>query len=173
MISVALLMTGISADALRAHEPEGSHPWAVYFSPNGGATQAVVEALGRARETILLQAYTFTSVPIATALVEAHQRGVRVEAILDREETGARYMSADFLAHAGIPIRIDGQHAITDDKAAVIDGETLITGSFNFTNASERENADNLLLIYDPALAARYTENWKIHAAHSARYALK
>jgi len=52
----------------------------------------------------------------------------------------------------------------------VIDGETVITGSFNFTTAAERQNAENLLVIRDKALAARYAENWQAHAAHSARY---
>ena len=62
--------------------------WAVYFSPDGGATKAIVEVLGRARETVLVQAYVFTSVPIAKALVEAHKRGVKVEVILDKGQRG-------------------------------------------------------------------------------------
>ncbi len=49
----------------------------------------------------------------------------------------------------------------------VIDGETVITGSFNFTKAAEKANAENLLVIRDQVLAARYTENWRAHAAHS------
>ena len=56
-----------------------------------------------------MQAYSFTSAPIASAL--AHARGVDVQVILDRRETGAKYSSADFLAHAGIATLIDGAHA--------------------------------------------------------------
>jgi len=52
---------------------------------------------------------------------------------------------------------------------AIIDGETVITGSFNFTTAAEQKHAENLLVIHDTVLAARYTENWRAHAAHSAR----
>ncbi len=55
-----------------------------YFSPNGGCTEAVVEALGQAKSTVKVQAYSFTSVPIATALVDAHKRGVQVEVLLDK-----------------------------------------------------------------------------------------
>jgi phosphatidylserine/phosphatidylglycerophosphate/cardiolipin synthase-like enzyme len=145
--------------------------WQVYFSPNYGATQAVVDALEGAKATVLVQAYSFTSAPIAKALVQAHDRGVVVQVILDRKETGSKYSSADFVAHAGIPTLIDGQHAIAHNKVMVIDGETIITGSFNFTTAAERQNAENLLVIHDKALAARYTENWRTHAAHSSRYA--
>lgn len=74
-----------------------------YFSPNGGCTEAVVEALGQARTTVKVQAYSFTSAPIAKALVDAHKRGVRVEVILDKSQRTEKYSAADFLAHAGIP----------------------------------------------------------------------
>lgn len=145
--------------------------WRVYFSPNHSATKAVVDALDAAKATVLVQAYSFTSAAIAKALVEAHGRGVEVKVILDRKEMGSRYSSADFLAHAKIVTLIDGAHAIAHNKVMVIDGERVITGSFNFTTAAEQRNAENLLVIHDRALAARYTENWKAHAAHSARYA--
>jgi phosphatidylserine/phosphatidylglycerophosphate/cardiolipin synthase-like enzyme len=56
----------------------------VFFSPRGGATEAVVEALGRATNNVLVQAYSFTSAPIARALVAAHRRGLEVRVILDR-----------------------------------------------------------------------------------------
>lgn len=144
--------------------------WHVYFSPNHGATAAVVEALESARTTVRVQAYSFTSAPIARALAEAHGRGVDVQVILDRKETGSKYSSADFLAHAGIATLIDGVHAIAHNKVMIIDGETVITGSFNFTTAAERQNAENLLVVRDRALAARYAENWRAHAEHSTPY---
>jgi phosphatidylserine/phosphatidylglycerophosphate/cardiolipin synthase-like enzyme len=52
----------------------------------------------------------------------------------------------------------------------VIDAEVVLTGSFGFTVAADRESAENLLVIHAPTLAARYGENWQIHAAHSTRY---
>jgi phosphatidylserine/phosphatidylglycerophosphate/cardiolipin synthase-like enzyme len=48
----------------------------------------------------------------------------------------------------------------------VIDGETIITGSFHFTKAAQEKNAENVLIIRDKALAAQYTENWQAHAQH-------
>ena len=55
----------------------------------------------------------------------------------------------------------------------IIDGETVITGSFNFTKAAEEKNAENLLVIQDKNLAERYTENWQEHAQHSEVYSGK
>ena len=46
----------------------------------------------------------------------------------------------------------------------VIDGETIITGSFNFTKKAEENNAENLLVIRSPELATKYTANWNTHA---------
>lgn len=59
------------------------------------------------------------------------------------------------------PTYIDPAHKIAHNKVMIIDGETAITGSFNFTKAAENGNAENLLVInHAPELAARYTQNW-------------
>jgi phosphatidylserine/phosphatidylglycerophosphate/cardiolipin synthase-like enzyme len=142
----------------------------VYFSPDGGCTEAVVEALGQAKTTVKVQAYSFTSAPIAKALVEAHKRGVRVEVIVDKSQRTEKYSSADFLAHAGIPTRIDAKHAIAHNKVMVIDGAIIITGSFNFTKAAETQNSENILVIQSKDLAAQYARNWEAHAGHSEAY---
>ncbi len=142
----------------------------VYFSPRGGCTEAIVRELGNAQSSVLVQAYSFTSAPIAKALVAAHQRGVRVEVILDSSQKSDKYSEADFLANMGIPTRLDGQHAIAHNKVMIIDNRVVITGSFNFTRSAETSNAENLLVIRDAALAERYAANWAEHAAHSEPY---
>lgn len=149
-----------------------AHPagWEVYFSPRGGCTEAVVEALGKAKSSVLVQAYSFTSAPIAEALVAAHRRGVNVQVILDKSQRTEKYSSATFIYNNGIPCLIDDQHAIAHNKVMVIDGRTVLTGSFNFTKAAEEENAENLLVIQDEDLAARYGRNWELHRKHSEPY---
>jgi phosphatidylserine/phosphatidylglycerophosphate/cardiolipin synthase-like enzyme len=144
--------------------------WQVYFSPHGGCTDAIVRELNKAKNTVLVQAYTFTSAPIAKALVNAYKRGVKVEVILDKSQRTQKYSSATFFFNAGIPVKIDGQHGIAHNKVMIIDGETVITGSFNFTKAAEESNAENLLIIHDKKLAERYTKNWQEHDKHSEVY---
>ena len=142
----------------------------VFFSPRGGCTEAVVSAISQARSEILVQAYSFTSAPIAKALVDVHKRGVQVQIILDRSQRKERYSSADFTAHAGIPTYIDAAHAIAHNKVMVIDKAVVITGSFNFTKAAEGNNAENLLVLKSKELARGYIENWERHKEHSERY---
>jgi phosphatidylserine/phosphatidylglycerophosphate/cardiolipin synthase-like enzyme len=71
-----------------------------------------VDELNSAKKAVLIQAYSFTSAPIAKALRDAHKRGVKVEVILDKSNKTAKYSSADFLFNAGIPTFIDSDHAI-------------------------------------------------------------
>lgn len=142
----------------------------VYFSPNGGCTEAIVQELDRAVSEIKVQAYSFTSRPIAKALAEAHKRGVKVTVILDKSNASAKYSAADFTTHAGIPTLIDDVHAIAHNKIMILDQQTVITGSFNFTRAAEEKNAENLLIIRDRAIAALYLQNWENHKTHSQTY---
>jgi phosphatidylserine/phosphatidylglycerophosphate/cardiolipin synthase-like enzyme len=129
-----------------------------------------VDVLGQATNSVLVQAYSFTSAPIAKALVDAHRRGVKVQVILDRSQRTEKYSEADFLKNNGIPTLIDDQHAIAHNKIMIVDGYIIITGSFNFTKAAEEHNAENLLVINDPELAKKYTANWQAHEQHSELY---
>ena len=142
----------------------------VFFSPQGGCTEAVAENLNKATNSVLVQAYSFTSAPIAKALVDAEKRGVKVQVILDKSQRTEKYSEADFLLHEGVPTWIDARHAIAHNKIMIIDGKTVLTGSFNFTKAAENNNAENLLVIQDVALAAKYTTNWQVHLKHSDVY---
>ncbi len=142
----------------------------VRFSPKGGCTELIIHTLGQAKNTVHVQAYSFTSRPIAQALVDARRRGVDVEAILDKSQLTGRETQTSFLTQAGIPVRIDAAHAIAHNKVMVIDGETVLTGSFNFTEAAEDRNAENLLIVRDMELAERYEANWRKHKEHSKTY---
>ena len=168
-----ILVCLVLVPACQMQEPAALPPIEVHFSPKGGCTQAVVKEIDNAANSILVQAYSFTSTPIAKALVDAHKRGVHVEVILDSSQRTEKYSSADFVQHAEIPTYIDSEHAIAHNKVMVIDGQTVITGSFNFTSSAEDRNAENLLVIRSPELAATYTANWNAHRAHSEKYERK
>jgi phosphatidylserine/phosphatidylglycerophosphate/cardiolipin synthase-like enzyme len=142
----------------------------VCFSPKGGCTENIVEQINAAKSEILVQAYSFTSAPIAKALTGAYKRGIKVQVILDKSQKSERYTSATFISNAGIPTYIDDKHAIAHNKIMIIDRETVITGSFNFTKAAEEKNAENLLILKSKELAKVYMDNWYKHREHSEKY---
>jgi len=145
----------------------------VCFTPGEDCTGLIVREIAAARQEIRVQAYSFTSPEIAAALAEAQGRGVAVRAILDKSQRTERYSGADYLAHHGVEVLIDAAHAIAHNKVMVIDGGTVITGSFNFTRAAQERNAENLLVLADPEVAARYLANWEAHARHAEPYAAR
>jgi phosphatidylserine/phosphatidylglycerophosphate/cardiolipin synthase-like enzyme len=169
-ISILLLMAAFPYPSQAAEVTLNNTPVQVYFSPRGGCTEAIVRELNGAQKEILVQAYSFTSKPIAKALVEAHRRGVKTEIILDKSQRREKYSAADFTAHMGIPTYIDSAHAIAHNKVMIIDRDVVVTGSFNFTKAAEEKNAENMLIIRSRELAKAYLDNWEKHKGHSERY---
>ena len=139
----------------------------VYFTPGDSAEKAIVDQLLSAKESILVQAYSFTNPAIASALVDARSRGVNVIVLLDKSHRTQRYSAADFTANAGITTLIDDRHAIAHNKIMIIDGQVVITGSYNFTRAAEKSNAENLVIIESGSVAEKYNNNWQKHRRHS------
>ena len=108
-----------------------------------------------------MAAYSFTSKPIAAALVAASKRGVQVRAVLDKSNDTARYSAATFLSRAGIPTRINSRYAIFHHKFLIVDGETVETGSFNFTRAAAERNAENIVVLREhPDVARRFEQEF-------------
>jgi len=171
LVPVLLFLSVLAYSPAHAEQFRSGETIGVFFSPHGGATEAVVAEIDSARKEVLVQAYSFTSTPIAKALLDARKRGVRVEVVLDKSQRREKYSSADFLVHGGITTYIDDRHAIAHNKIMIIDRGTLITGSFNFTKAAEERNAENLLVIRNNRqLVGRYLRNFEEHLSHSERY---
>src|SRR5262245_33829069 len=84
----------------------------VLFSPNGGITDRIVQEIECAHTSIRVQAYSFTSRPIATALIAAHKRGVAVEVCADDSNKNPDTSICDDLVDAGIPVHLDSSHPI-------------------------------------------------------------
>lgn len=132
----------------------------VCFTPAQACEGRIVSVIDKAKSEIRVQAYGFTSIPIIHALQRAAQRGVDVQALLDKVND-KRYSGATLLERAGIPVWIDYQPAIAHNKVIVIDRREVVGGSFNYTKAAETRNAENVTFITSAAVAARFLENWE------------
>lgn len=148
--------------APKAREIEIRSRVIVAFSPNGQATSVIVDAIRHAKNQILVQAYSFTSKPILSALAEAKDRGVDVEVIADKSNDRGRYSGATYMKNHGVPVWIDDSVHIAHNKIMIFDGKSVLTGSFNFSAAAQKDNAENILLVENsPELAASYIGDWK------------
>lgn len=144
---------------------------AVLFSPHGGCTAAIVKEINGAAESVDVLAYRLTSKPIAAALSNAHERGVTVTIVVDVDGAQAGYSDARYFDNAGITTLVDTAHKIQHNKVIIVDDATVITGSFNFSEAAEKDNAENLLVIKGkPAIAAAYKADFLEHVEHATPY---
>ena len=144
-----------------------------YFSPRAGCTEAVIEVVEEASQSIYFQAYVVSCSRIAQALSAEHERGVRVEVVLDPMNERHERSVAGFLQARGMAVFVDDRHGAARSNVVIADEETVITGSFDFTPEAEEENLENLLVIRNsPVVAARYTESFLDHREHSRPFRL-
>ena len=148
----------------------GELPIEVFFSPNGGCTAAIINEIQQAKSSIKLQAYGYTSKPISEALISAKKKGIAVVLILDKSNLKQKTSLFNYVKKNGLHVLIDSSHSIAHNKIIIIDDESVITGSFNFTENAERRNAENLIIIRDKKTALLYIKNWNLHATHSKSY---
>ena len=134
----------------------GSTSGTVYFAPAGGreGRGAILELLKRANREILVAAYVLTDPRIIEALIQARGRGIKVRLVLDARQI------EDFrdqtLNRLGADVRKDSNPYTMHQKVMVIDRQSVVTGSYNFSRSGFGRNNENLLILQDPALAERY-----------------
>jgi len=139
----------------------------IAFTPGDAVDNLIVAAIDRAQTEVLVHAYTFTHRKIAQALINARRRGAAVAVLADREQ--ARAVPQNVLAQLAsgdIEVWLDGNFAAAHNKVIVIDAglphATTITGSYNFTLAAQRSNAENIVVLHDNEPVARaYRDNWR------------
>ena len=142
------------------------------FTAEDHADEMIIAAVDTAKHQILMQAYSLTHRRIADALVRAHNRGVEVAVIADKEQSDTYPALPRDVARTGVPLLIDAQHAAAHNKVIVIDAGhadcAVVTGSFNFTYAAQHRNAENALILRgNPPLCEAYLKNWRHHQSHS------
>ena len=139
------------------------------FSPKGNCSNHIIRELQGAEREILVAVYAFTSREIAWALVQAKQRGINVQVLLDQEfDRESKYSKGSFLKKQGLKVRRtsglskgDKKKGLMHQKFAVIDSRIVLTGSYNWTASAENFNHENLLLFRDAGpLAGEYRQQF-------------
>jgi phosphatidylserine/phosphatidylglycerophosphate/cardiolipin synthase-like enzyme len=129
----------------------------VYFSPQDGTLEHILEVVNSANESIYFLAYSFTSDELSAALVERAKSGVTVMGVFDKDQyhsnSGTEF---DNLRDEGLQVNLDGNPRLMHHKVIIIDQKIVITGSYNFSNNAEHNNDENTLIIHNLDIATRY-----------------
>jgi phosphatidylserine/phosphatidylglycerophosphate/cardiolipin synthase-like enzyme len=157
-MKTVLLIAALAAATCVAAIPTTAE---VYFSPNGGCQDAVLSQLRTARRSVDVAVYSFTVNRIALVLDSAARRGVKVRVVMDRQQAASSYSIAALLAKK-LPVRIGAGGGYMHNKFAIIDDSVCVTGSYNWSDAAESKNDENLLVLVSPALAKAYKDRFEI-----------
>lgn len=140
----------------------------VYFSPDGGVQEEVINEIHSAKKTIDIMMYSFTSDELANALINASERGVKIRMIMDRVQSSNKSSQDESLIKHGIQLKIEQQKGIMHNKVAIIDGAVVLTGSYNWTDNAEEQNQENMLVIDTPNIVQKYQERfdylWRLNS---------
>ena len=161
MKKLLLLLSVVTISSYASTPVNSGASFDVGFSPNGNSLNLVLQGINSAKKSIHVAAYSFTSKPIAEALLKASKRGVDVKVIADQKSNSGKYSATTYLANNNIPVKLDGNYPIFHHKFMVIDGVNLETGSFNYSAAAANKNAENVLILWNvPQIAATYDNQW-------------
>jgi phosphatidylserine/phosphatidylglycerophosphate/cardiolipin synthase-like enzyme len=144
----------------------------VYFSPDDGTMERVIDLVHKAQDKVTFMAYSFTDDDLALAMIYKFNSGVSVFGVLDKSQAlsniGGEY---DHLLENGIDVRLDGNPNSMHHKVILIDDRIVVTGSYNFSQSAKTRNDENTLIIHSSAIAEIYRREfervWSLAQARS------
>jgi phosphatidylserine/phosphatidylglycerophosphate/cardiolipin synthase-like enzyme len=132
----------------------------VCFAPEDWCANKIIYALSEANKTVQFMTFSFTHDGIGKELVELKSKGVAVNGVFETSQNNS-FTEYDRLHDAGIDVRWDGNKYNMHNKVFIIDNSTVITGSFNPTSNADEKNDENLLIIHDASIAARFSKEFE------------
>ncbi len=117
-----------------------------YFAPENDTISPLLKEIKSARKSIYFMAFSFTHDRLGKAMRDRFKLGVTMGGVFDESGLNA-YSEYELMKKVGISVRIDRSSGAMHHKVIVIDEETVITGSYNFSKNAETRNSENLLII--------------------------
>jgi phosphatidylserine/phosphatidylglycerophosphate/cardiolipin synthase-like enzyme len=145
----------------RADTPFGSLlvegvPLEVMFSPEDGVLARLLELVRGAQNSVHFLAFSFTSDELGESLLGLASSGVEVQGVMESAQAAGQGSEYERMRQSGLRVRLDGNPYTMHHKVLILDGRIVVTGSYNFSRSAEERNDENVLILFDPALAAAY-----------------
>jgi phosphatidylserine/phosphatidylglycerophosphate/cardiolipin synthase-like enzyme len=147
---------GSPSDTPNASFTQNGTPIQVYFGSEDQVVPAILSTVNAAQHTLHFMAFSFTLDDVGKAIEARAAAGVQVQGIFEKTGSQTEFSELRPLLCAGLNTRQDGNRYVLHHKVFIIDGTTVIAGSFNFTTSARDANDENMLIIQDADLAAQY-----------------
>jgi mitochondrial cardiolipin hydrolase len=141
--------SNIESNTFRLHK--------VLFSPGHDIPDALTRLLDAAQNTIDICVFTISDSRLASKLMDAHERGVKVRILSDDQKTYDQGSQVFGLHQAGIPVKIDHSRYHMHHKFGVVDARVAFSGSYNWTYTASSHNQENLIITTNYDIVGQYT----------------
>lgn len=132
-----------------------------YFAPEDSVLTRLVQLVNNAKTSIYFLTYSFTLDELSDAMLAAQARGVEIYGVMDKAQAANAGGEFSRFLENGIDEHRDGEVGSMHNKVMIIDGEIVVTGSYNFSANAEERNDENLLVIQDATIASEYLEEFQ------------
>jgi phosphatidylserine/phosphatidylglycerophosphate/cardiolipin synthase-like enzyme len=140
-----------------------------YFAPEDSVMDKVIAAVNKAQLYVHFMAFSFTDDALADAMLQKMSQGVTLGGIFESSGANTQYSECKTLLVSEADIWLDGNPRTFHHKVIIIDGKTVILGSFNFTANANESNDENLLIIQDSSLAAAYEQQFQLMKSQAVK----
>lgn len=127
----------------------------IYFSPHAGCENAVLEWVQKANQSLHILIYSFTLDSIGDALIARHKQNIDVKVVFEKDQI-SQYSDYQRLRDVGVQVRSDTNSGYMHNKLMVVDGNYVLTGSFNWSSNAENVNDENLVVLRGSQTASAY-----------------
>ncbi len=140
-----------------------------YFSPHDRVANKLIESINLAKKSVHFLAFSFTHDGIGQAMLSRASAGIEVAGVFEKTQAASGHSEYESLRRGGLAVYLDANSRNMHHKVIVIDSEIVICGSFNFSENADKTNDENLLIIYNRAIAAKFEEEFqRVHGAAKA-----
>jgi phosphatidylserine/phosphatidylglycerophosphate/cardiolipin synthase-like enzyme len=158
--------------------PETPHPeitvngtnMEVFFSPDDGIANHILEILNEAKKSISFLAFSFTTDEFGEVIRTQAENGLTVSGVMEEQQIksniGTEY---DFFKQAGLDVFLDGNEGQMHHKTMIVDDRIVITGSYNFSSSAETRNDENIVIFHSPEIARFYLKEFSRIYAQAQR----
>src|SRR3990172_6990572 len=136
-------------------------PLEVLFSPEDSVLERLLDLVRKAQGSLHFLAFSFTSDELGQSLLALAENGVEVQGVMESSQAAGQGSEYARLREAGLGVRLDGNPYSMHHKVLIIDGRIVVTGSYNFSRSAEERNDENVLILFDPQLAAAYEQEFQ------------
>jgi phosphatidylserine/phosphatidylglycerophosphate/cardiolipin synthase-like enzyme len=127
-----------------------------YFAPEDKVAEKIIARLKKAQTTMDFMAFSFTDDDIGQVVMDRAKAGVKVRGVFEKTGSETTFSEYGGMKAAGLDVLQDGNPYLMHHKVFIVDGQTVILGSFNFSQNAENENDENLLIVDDATLAQAF-----------------